>query len=240
MKLEKILDNLNSLEKNSFIKIIDNIIAHKPAKAKEIEKIVSESDKSGLKNLDNIVVSKIFELVEDEFSQLIKLEFIDTSSQLDILIDIITRDGNCKMKQDWFTKLYENELKIINKKIKELKTEIDNPKSEISERRKRDYKIYKACVHTAYNNDISNNRDPKITDDELSILLTLAQQLGLSQEEVKLINYLIIPAKKIEIETVITELKNIGIIFYSKRSSTIYIADEMVRLLRKFVKRNRG
>ena len=67
MKLEKILDNLNSLEKNSFIKIIDNIIANKPKNSKEIEKIISETDKSGLKNLDNVVVSKIFELVENEF-----------------------------------------------------------------------------------------------------------------------------------------------------------------------------
>ncbi|MFA7290450.1 MAG: hypothetical protein WC055_16360 [Melioribacteraceae bacterium] len=233
MKLEKILDNLNSLEKNSFIKIIDNIIANKPKNAKEIEKIVSETDKSGLKNLDNIVVSKIFELVEAEFSQLIKLEFVNTTSQLDILIDIITRDGNCKMKLDWFTKLYENELKTINKKIKQLQVEIENPKSEVTESRKRDYLVYKACINTAFSNDIENNRDAKITDDELSILLTLSQRLELSQEEVKLINYMVVPAKKLDIELIINELKNIGIIFYSKKTSTIYIADEMVRVLRK-------
>lgn len=34
MKLEKILDNLNSLEKNSFIKIVDNIISGNPKKIK--------------------------------------------------------------------------------------------------------------------------------------------------------------------------------------------------------------
>ena len=39
MKLEKILDNLNSLEKNSFIKIIDNIIANGAQNSKEIENI---------------------------------------------------------------------------------------------------------------------------------------------------------------------------------------------------------
>jgi len=41
MKLEKILDNLGSLEKNAFIKIIDNIISKKPKNIKEIEKILS-------------------------------------------------------------------------------------------------------------------------------------------------------------------------------------------------------
>ena len=89
------------------------------------------------------------------------------------------------MRQDWFTKLYENELKKINKKIKELQSEIENPKSELTENRKRDYQIYKACINTAFSNDIKNNRDAKITDDELSIVITLAQKLELSQEEVK-------------------------------------------------------
>jgi hypothetical protein len=215
MKLEKILDNLNSLEKNSFIKIIDNIIANGAKNSKAIEKIISETDKSGLKNLDNVVISKIFELIEGEFSQLIKTEFINTSSQLDILTDIIVRDGNCIMKQDWFARLYETEIKNINQNIKELQRDIEDPKSELSESRKRDYLIYKACVNTAFHNDIDNNREAKITDDELSILITLSKQLGLSQEEVKLINYLILPAKKAEVDNVISDLKNLGVIFYN-------------------------
>lgn len=39
MKLEKILDRLGSIEKNSFIKIIDNIISKNPKNPKEINKI---------------------------------------------------------------------------------------------------------------------------------------------------------------------------------------------------------
>ena len=38
MKLEKILDNLGSLEKNAFIKIIDGIITKQPKNSKEITK----------------------------------------------------------------------------------------------------------------------------------------------------------------------------------------------------------
>ena len=241
MKLEKILDNLNSLEKNSFIKIIDNIISNDPKNSKVIDKIISESDisdKSGLKNLDNIIISKIFSLVETEFSELIKAEFVNTSSQLDIIIDIIIRDGNCLIKHDWFSRLYEAELKNITKKIKELKKELENPKSELTENRKRDYQIYLACLHTAYHNDLENNRDTKITDDELSIILTLSNSLELSQEEVKLINYMIIQPKKIEIDTVINDLKHIGVLFYSKKANTIYIADEVVYVLRKIRKKD--
>jgi len=233
MKLAKILDNLGSLEKNSFIKIIDNIISKNPKSLKEIEKILSVSDK-GLKSADSQNIAEIFELVTEEFSETIKTEFANTSSQLDILIDIITRDGNNIMKQDWFSRLYELELKKIKKRINGLRTSIKSDKSDISEQRKRDYVIYQSCVETAFLNDLENNREPKITDDELSILLTLAEKLELSQEEKKLINYMVVPVKQLDINTIINNLKNIGVIFYSKKHSTIYVADEVVRILRKF------
>jgi hypothetical protein len=232
MKLEKILDKLGSIEKNSFIKIIDNIISKDPKNAREIDKILSSSDK-GLKSVDNQNISKIFNLTSGEFQEHIKCEFQEITSQLDILIDIIIRDGNCIMKQDWFSRLYETEIKHLKSKIKTLNIDFKNDKSELSESRKRDYKIYKSCLHTAYHNDIDNNRDSKITSDELSIILTLSKQLGLSQEEVKLINYSILPIKKIDIQEVIKGLKNIGVIFFSNKENTIYVADEMVRMLRR-------
>lgn len=236
MKLEKILDKLGSLEKNSFIKIIDHIISKNPKNSKEIEKILSSSDK-GLKSVDNLNVSNIFSLTSKEFSEYLLCEFQEANSQLDILIDIIIRDGNCIMKQDWFSRLYETEIKNLKVKIKTLSAELENEKSELSESRKRDYRIYKSCLSTAYYNDIENNREAKITSDELSIILTLAKQLGLSQEDVKLINYSILPIKKADILDVINNLKNLGVIFFSKKENTIYVADEMVSLLRKVRKK---
>ena len=75
----------------------------------------------------------------------LKCEFQEANSQLDILIDIITRDGNCIMKLDWFSRLYETEIKKI-KKGKEMEKTISDPKSDLSEERKRDYDIYKSCL----------------------------------------------------------------------------------------------
>jgi hypothetical protein len=236
MKLEKILDRLNSIDKNYFIKVIDNIIQQNPKNIKEIDKILSSADK-GLKSVDNQNVAKVFSLIEKDFFEYLKCEFQDTSSQLDILIDILIRDGNCIMKQDWFSRLYEAEIKNIKSKIKRTNEEFQNEKSDISEERKRDYKIYKACLTTAYKNDLENNRDAKITSDELSIILTLSNELELSQEEIKLINYSILPINKADVMEVINNLKNIGVIFYSKKENTIFVADEMVRLLRKLRKK---
>ncbi len=232
MKLEKILDNLNSFEKNSFLKIIDNILSENPKNIKAVDTILNDTSRD-LKNIDNINVAKVFNLLKDEFSECVGEEFVKTTSQLDILIDIISRDGNSIMKQDWFARLYEKELSNLNKKIKVFKSSLEDEKSELSDQRIRDYKIYRACLNKAYTNDDDNNQERKITTDEQGILLTLSQQLTLSQEELKLINYTIVPLKKLDIDTVINELKTIGVIFYSKKTSTIYVADEMVRLLRK-------
>jgi len=232
MKLDKILDNLNSFEKNAFLKVIDGILAGRPKNAQAIDKILTDSNRD-LKIMDNINIAKVFGLVEDEFAEYIRKEFVNTTSQLDILTDIIARDGNCIMKQDWFARLYEKEISLFEKNLKNFRKSMDAEKTDISAQRQRDYKIYHGCLHTAYHNDDWNNQERKVTTNEQSILLTLSGLLGLSQEEVKLINYQIIPVHRLDIDTVINELKSIGVIFYSKRTSTVYVADEVVRLLRK-------
>ena len=61
MKLESVLDRLGSIEKNSFIKVIDNIISNEPKNYKQIEKILSSADK-GLKSADSENIKRVFEL----------------------------------------------------------------------------------------------------------------------------------------------------------------------------------
>ena len=232
MKLEKILEHLNSFEKNSFLKIIDGILAAKPKNAIEVDKILSDKSRD-LKNMDNINVAKVFNLVQEEFGEYVLDLLINSASQFDILIDVISRDGNCIMKQDWFARLYETELNNFSNKLKEFQSTIENEKSDIDEQRRRDYKIYRSCVYTAFFNDEANNQDKKITADEQTILSTLSSQLGLSQEEIKLLNYLVVPIPKTSIDAVINDLKSTGVVFYSKKTNTLYIADEIVRILRK-------
>jgi len=232
MKLEKILDQLNSFEKNSFLKIIDTIVSSDPKNTKDVNKILSVSSHD-LKVVDNTNISQVFKLVEEEFAAHIETEFKNSSSQLDIITDIIIRDGNCIMKQEWFSQLYEKELKHINNKIKSFQKSLESDSTDIEKSRKRDYLTYKECLHTAYFNDLDNNQEPKITSDEQSILSTLAGSLELSPEEIKLIKYQVMPVEKLDINNIINDLKISGVIFYSKKSNIAYVADEVVRLLRK-------
>ena len=94
MKLEKILNNLNSFEKNSFLKIIDNLIADKPKQIKEIDKILNDAS-GDLKAMDSLNISRVFNLLKNEFSSYLYDEFQKSTSQVDILTDILIRDGNC-------------------------------------------------------------------------------------------------------------------------------------------------
>lgn len=228
MKLEAVLGYLNSFEKNSFLKIIDNIISSKPKNYKKVDKILSQLD-GRLKNADNESVSQVLSLVQDEYADCIKNEFLNTTSQLDIIIDIITRDGNSLMKREWLGKLYENEIKKLKAKIRAFKEVLE---SESIDYRHRDYRIYSECLKMAYHNDRANNQESKITKDEQSILIILAQELELSHEEIKLINYSIIPLKKLDLDEIIKYLTSIGVIFYSRKNHQIYVPDEVVNVLR--------
>jgi hypothetical protein len=232
MKLEKILGQLNSFEKNQFLKVINSIIETPPKKTDELDKILTNSDKD-LKKVDNLNIVNVFNLIEDEFTDYIKTKFSEVDSQFDILIDILIRDGNCIMSRDWFNKIYEEEIRSLNVKIQKFQADIESDEPSIDPDRIRDYKIYRNCVKTAYTNDQQRNLDLKISWEEQTVLSTLSDTLELSHEEVKLINYSVINIKKQDIEDIINALRNIGILFYSKNSLKIYISDEIVRVLRK-------
>jgi len=234
MKLEQILDKLNTIEKTSFSKIIDNIISSRPKNIREIDKLLLNYSDKNLRSLDSHLFSKVFELIENEYRECLNEQIGASVSQLDILLDILIKDGNCIMSREWLGDLYKKEIKKLKDKIRKLDTSITGKDITEVDSRIRDFIIYKKCVETAYKNDIDNNQDPKITVDEKSILNTLALHFDLSQEEVKLLNYSVLPIKKLSIDEIIDLLKNAGIILYSKKNLEVYIPDEFIRLLRGY------
>ena len=231
MKLERILERLNSLEKGQFIKIINTLFSEDKNNPK-LEAILSQAD-SNLKNADAIQLSQAFEAVSDKYVQFVLEDYSKISSQLDILLNIITRDGNCIMRLDWFAKLYEEEIKRQKKAIEAFKAEVTAEKPSMDATRVRDYKTFAACLRTAYYNDIDSNFSPKITSDEQSILDTLAGSLELSLDERTMIKYSVLGIKKTQnIEDVVAELKEKGLVFLSKKNNIIYVADEIVSVAR--------
>lgn len=232
MKLERILERLNSLEKGQFLKIINNLSAEEKNNPK-LEAILSRAD-SNLKNADALQVTQAFEALSDRYVDFVMEDYSKVSSQLDILLNIITRDGNCILRLDWFAKLYEEEIKKQKKAIEAFKEDVNADKPSMDASRVRDYKVFAACLRTAYFNDSASNFSPKITSDEQSILDSLAKALELSLDERTMIKYAVLGIKKNNnIDDVVSELKEKGLIFLSKKSNVLYVADEIVSLARK-------
>lgn len=230
MKLIDVLNHTNTIEKTAFYKILNNLIENHDTN--QIEEILNESVRH-LKDIENESIAKVFVLLRDEYKKCIKTQLGENLSQLDIFIDILIRDGNAILQDDWFENLYRKELDHLSKASKEFNKLIEGDSKDLDDQRRRDYQIYKSCVLTAYSNDETNNLDKKVTSDEYSMLRTLAQELELSNEEVRLINFNIVPLEAIKIDAIIKDLKDIGIVFYHKKERQVFTPDEIIKLLRE-------
>ena len=207
MKLEQILEKLNTIEKTSFSKIIDNILSSRPKNIREIDKILSDYSDRNLRSLDSHLFSRVFDLIKDEYQQHLSQHISSSVSQLEVLLDILIKDGNCIMSREWLGELYKREIRKLREKARNLNSLISGKDITEVDSRTRDFIIYKKCVQTAYKNDIDNNQSAKITNDEKSILNTLALNFDLSQEEVKLLNYSVLPIQNLSIDDIIDLLK---------------------------------
>ncbi|HOG43108.1 MAG TPA: hypothetical protein PLD55_03745 [bacterium] len=232
MKLSKVLDIVNQMEKSSFLKLIDNFSNDLKSSNNEIREIL-EKNGCPLKNIENENIVKLFNFSQDKFENLFEKTLNYNSFQFDIICDIISRDGNSIMHYSWFQKLYQNEVEKLKNNIDLFLPKLEEENNELNFERKRDYTIYKMCVETAYENDSLINRENKITDEEKSILNTLASCLELSSEETRMIFYSITHLKRLEIDDIINSLKEIGVAFFNKKTLNIYFPDEIISIIRK-------
>lgn len=231
MKLSKVLEITNFQEKGSFYKILTNLI-EKSSNQDAINKVLNDSNIQ-FKELDNENISKLFDIVSQEYLSFITGEITSNISQIDLILDILIRDGNSILSVSWFDELYKKELKKIENDSKLFIELIESESKEIEESRRRDYMIYAECCKTAYCNDSLNNLDRKVTPDEYSILKSLSNSLDLSNQEIRLIHNSIIPISILDKEVIIKNLKDLGIALFSKKTNKIYIADEIIKVLRE-------
>jgi len=234
MNLIKVLSKVNQIEKISFLKILDKYSEGSREKNPKIDKILADSD-NVLKKAEDTNIVRLFNLLREEYTEHLKHGIKFSNFQLELVVEIFIRDGNQMMSRDWFNKLYKKSLRNLNNQIKSIKIQIEKDKTDISPERKRDYKIFQNCVTTAYTNDIEINRDQNLSWEEKTILHTLSKSLDLSSEEEKAITYSVVPPEKNDIDDVINELKETGIVFFNRKSNTLFVPDEIIYLLRKIL-----
>ena len=231
MKLLKVLSKVNQIEKISFLKILDGFCAESRKITPRVDQILSQGANQ-LKNVDDANIAKLFNLLNEKYSAHLEKKIQFSNYQLDIIIEIFVRDGNQMMSREWFYKLYNQAVANLKSHIKTISSQINKEKGELSSQRKRDYSVYQNCVKIAYENDLAVNRDQHLSWEEKTILHTLSRSLELSNEEKRTITYYVVPLEKHNVDDIISELKDAGIIFFNRKSNTLFIPDEIVWLLR--------
>lgn len=232
MRLARIIDELGVWEKSAFVKLLEGLAAES-GKSNQVDAILLKSSGEDLKKAEGEDISAVFSILEEEFLAHLRDAFQNCSNQFDLLFDIISRDGNAVMSSVWFSTLYTKEIKRTKDSVKKMNAVLKGENKDLSEERVHAYQVFQACLKTAFENDIANNLDPKITSDEQSILSTLSDALNLSAHETNLLNYTVIPLQEKDIAVVSDELVRLGVIFMLRKTGKIIVADEVVRLLRK-------
>lgn len=232
MRLLDVLATINQIEKSAFLKILDGFCSDLRKSKPKIDKILSKGD-GQLKNVDDENIAQLFKLLSPQYKNYLQERIKFSDYQLDILVDILIRDGNSMMSREWFLKLYNQENAKLESNIKYFKRILDNGDEDLEEYRKRDYQIYKNCVQTAYENDLIRNQEKQLSWEEKSILQTLEKNLELSNEEVRWISHTVIPLEKFKVDDLLNELKESGIIFFNRKTNTLYVPDEFIWLLRE-------
>ncbi len=206
MKLLKVLSRINQIEKISFLKILDTFCAESRKITPQVDQILTQSANQ-LKNVDDANIVKLFNLLKDRYASHIEKRIKFSNYQLDIIIEIFVRDGNQMMSREWFNKLHNQAVANLKSNIKTILLQIDKENGDLSPQRKRDYTIYRDCVRTAYENDLTINRDQRLSWEEKSVLHTLSKSLGLSNEEERSIAFSVLPLGKHNVDDIIGELK---------------------------------
>lgn len=232
MKLANILTSVNQVEKSKFINAIDRIcieaIKHDKHLAARLNKLDGE-----IKNASSNDIVQLFTLVLPYFEKSLKEQLAMLGAQATLLINILTRDGNCIARIAWIESLYANEWKSIDSTAKALKVELTNAISDESFSNGKRLEIYHSCLKEAFCNDERSNREAKITDDERGILNVLARKLDVTADDQAAVEHLVNEIPKNGIKDALNALREIGVVFISRKHQTIYLPDEIVNLLNR-------
>jgi len=184
-----------------------------------------------LRSASNTEITELFNSVTKQFCNFVREQISLGGPQMSLLVNILSRDGNCIARTSWIERLYEQEREALSKKSASLMDEIRASSENENYNRGRRLSIYNECFETAYKNDLRVNREAKITDDERMILNTLMTQLGMSKDEAAAIEHIYAPVPKGHVQEALNSLREIGVVFIDRKQSEVLVADEVVSIL---------
>ena len=230
MKISQIISSINQVEKSKFITIIDKLCADAASVDKRIAKTVNKID-GQIKNASISEIGLLFDAVRDLFSKQLKESLSMASPQAILLINILTRDGNSVARISWIESLYTKEWDSINSLSLSLMAGIKACDSKSLDTLEFKLSLFHKCLKEAFQNDTKNNRQAKITDDERTILNVLATELNITNDEFSAIEHSIEPIPKDGILEALNFLRDLGILFISRKKQEVLVSEEIIEIL---------
>jgi len=233
MNLKGILALTNQVEKAKFINIIDRMCTETKGKNDALAECVRKIS-GQIKHAETDDITELFSLVSVNFETHAKRELALLGAQATLLTNILSRDGNCIARISWVETLYEREWEMIDsqsKVIDEMIREVDPTSDDFTEARKLD--LYHSCLKEAHLNDERINREAKISDDERGILNLLARKLDIGADEQAAIEHLVDKIPKNGVQEALNSLREIGLLFISRKDQVVYVPNEIVSLLNR-------
>ena len=233
MKLNQILIQSNQFERSKFINCLDKICTeakvHDQALAAKMDTIDGQ-----LKEASEAQVAELFLASIEHFREFVHTELTLQGAQVALLINILSRDGNCVARTVWIERLFAQEHTRMVELSKSIQTEIEatENKADLAQRGAR-LALYRRCFETAYTNDLRLNREARVSDDERSVLATLGIGLGLSSDEVFAIEHTVVAIPETGLAESLNALRDMGLLFVNKRTSEVLVPDEVVELLHR-------
>lgn len=230
MKLNQVLTIVNQVEKSKFITSLDKLCLDAAKSNKQLARTIDNID-GQIKNASGSEITQLYSAVRDFFKVSVKEQILMNSAQINLLVNILSRDGNCVARISWIESLYAREWRALQALAKELLAEIKEGEAESISDRAKALSIYHACMTEAHTNDKRINRDSKVTDDERGILNVLGAKLGLTADECAALEHLVDSIPKDGVLEALNILRDMGVVFISKKRQEVFVPDEIVELL---------
>ncbi|WP_240222719.1 hypothetical protein [Rheinheimera hassiensis] len=231
MKLNHILSVLNQIEKSKFITCLDKLCSSAATNDEVISKALNKVNRQ-IKDASGSEITQLFNAVSAQYQYSIREKLALCDASMALLVNILTRDGNGIARISWIEQLYAREWETLDTLARQIQVDIESNLAEDYGHAHR-LNIFRDCLNIAYKNDEKINRQANITDDERSILNTLAHHLKISHDELVAIEHLSEPIKagKQTVDNCLQELRDMGVIFINRKSSEVLIPDEVVAVL---------
>jgi len=237
MKLAQVLGQLNQIEKSKFINALDKVCQSVGDSDSKLAKELNSID-GQLKSASGNEITRLFFAVKERFVQYLRETLALEGSQVTLLTNILSRDGNCVARISWIEKLYDIEYRGLTNLSKALETEIKEASDANKFDRRNRLLIYRDCFEVAYFNDLRVNRQAKISDDERTILNILMDRLDITRQEAAAIEHQIIPIPATGVIEALNILREYGIVFINKRTNKVFVPDEVVNILNRIQGKN--